>query len=70
MRWVFVLPKMKRMPINPEPDPTGNMWVTGYEAGTPVMGVALNRDAVPSSEPVAYLSHFVTCPQAAQWRKR
>ncbi|HSV39798.1 MAG TPA: hypothetical protein VLI04_13660 [Nocardioidaceae bacterium] len=70
VRWVLVLPNLKRMPIDPEPDPEGNMWVERYQQGTPVMGVALNREAVPSSEPVAYVSHFVTCPQADEWRKR
>ena len=69
VRWVFTLPKMKRAPIDPDPVPDGNMWVDHWEAGTPVMAVGLNHDAVPRSEPFSYYSHFVTCVHAAQWRK-
>jgi len=69
VRWVYVAPKMNRAPIDPEPAENGNMWVDHWQAGTPVMNVAANRAAIPRNVPLAYLSHFATCPQAKDWRK-
>jgi hypothetical protein len=70
IRWVRTLPKLNRTPLDPNPDPEGNMWVDHWEGDTPVMGVALNREAVPRNVPVTYVTHFVTCPEADTWRKR
>lgn len=57
------------MPIDPEPVVDGNVWVIRTEQGTPIIGVALNNESVPASVPLRYVSHFVTCPQSADWRK-
>jgi len=69
IRWVIVLPKMKRMPLDPEPVEDGNMWVDHTEDGTPVMSVALSGDGVPRNIPIRYVSHFVSCPDRDSWRK-
>ena len=70
VRWVRVLPDLKRMPVNSAPVADGNMWVDHWEGGTPIMAVALNHDGVPRSEPLSYVSHFATCKDAKTWRKK
>ena len=69
IRWVRVLPGMKRTPMDPEPADNGNLWVDHWEGGTPVMAVAANHDAVPRYEPHSFKTHFATCPEAKEWRQ-
>lgn len=69
VRWVRTM-QGKNMPLDPDPVADGNVWIDHWEAGTPVVGVGLTRDDVPRSEPCAYVSHFVTCVNADEWRKR
>lgn len=64
IRWVVSASSGKRMPINHDPDPAGNLVL---EAGGRV------RSSPTPAEPdglVRYLSHHATCPQAAEWRAR
>lgn len=70
IRWCVTDATGKRMPIDPEPVADGNIWVIRHEDGMPVIGVALTRDGVPASEPFAYVSHFVNCPDRDSWRKK
>ena len=56
----------RRMPINPEPSPAGNV----------VADLVVAVGAVLSTTPGAakpagplYLSHFATCPQGKTWRR-
>ena len=56
------------MPVDPEPVEDGNIWVLRTEQGTPIIGVALASNFVPTAEALRYVSHFVTCPQADDWR--
>jgi hypothetical protein len=38
----------RRMPLDPEPVPDGNVWVVSVDQdGTPRIGVALSSDTVP-----------------------
>jgi hypothetical protein len=60
----------KRMPLDPEPVADGNVWVARIEGGMPVVEVALTHDAVPRSEPLTYVSHYVSCPDRDTWRKK
>lgn len=56
--WVVAAASGKRMPIDAEPVAGGNL--------------VLNGDQVVYVEPTdaaRYISHFVTCPQSAEWRK-
>lgn len=69
IRWTLTV-NGKRMPIDPDPAPDGNVWVTGITEGIPTIEVALTGDAVPASVPIRYHSHFVTCPDRDSWRKR
>lgn len=69
VRWVLVAGSNRRMPLDPTPSPNGNVWVTEWLAHTPVVSVVANPDAVPSNVPTRYTSHFVTCPDAKEWRK-
>lgn len=50
----------RRMPIDPEPSPIGNLVLV--HGGR--FRVADNDDVPP-----LHLSHFATCPQANEWRK-
>lgn len=58
IRWALTT-KKRRIPLDPDPHPTGNLVVED--------GVA--RVAPVGSSPAMYLSHFVTCPQAGQHRR-
>jgi len=69
IRWVRTV-NGKRMPLNPAPDPEGNVWIVGMEEGVPNVEVALTADGVPSNVPFRYVSHFVTCPDRDSWRKK
>lgn len=68
IRWAFTAAG-KRIPLDPEPYEAGNVWVDHYESGMPVVNVAADRRGVPSAEALVYVSHFVTCPNAAQHRR-
>lgn len=49
----------KNIPIDPDPDPKGNIYFRNARA---VYGA-------PGSQPKMYVAHFVTCPKADQFRK-
>lgn len=70
VRWCITDVNRKRMPIDPDPVPDGNVWVIEYEQGNPVIGVALTGATVPAAVPLRYVSHFVTCKDADTWRKK
>lgn len=70
IRWAITDANNKPMPIDPEPVADGNLWVVEWERGTPRMGVALSGDGVPAHVPFRYVSHFVTCPDRDEWRKK
>jgi hypothetical protein len=70
IRWVITAASGKRMPLDPDPVPDGNVWIESMNQGTPVVGVGLTRADVPRSVPFAYVSHFVTCPDSAEWRNK
>lgn len=61
-----VTPNGKRIPINPEPHPTGNIELDTTHRPT--------RATVHSQGPLGvdtlYLAHFATCPNADRFRKR
>lgn len=57
IQWVWTVTG-KAMPLDPEPHPDGNVEL--------IDGVA-HVHSQPC--PDGYLSHFVTCPQGAHWRK-
>ena len=69
IRWCRTEATGKLMPLDPDPVDDGNVWVLRIESGTPVVAVALLADAVPTTVPLRYVSHFVTCKDAATWRK-
>jgi hypothetical protein len=51
------------MPVNLEPDLDGNLMIDAEN----------KAHVIDPSKPVAtltYTSHFKTCPQAAQWKKK
>ncbi len=62
--WCKVTNSDRRMPVDPEPSSRGNVRVVNGFAT--VLG-ALEVHAA-DAEPL-YLSHFVTCPQAAKHRR-
>lgn len=51
----------KNIPLNPEPDPTGNLWIVGRnEDGAPVVHVKKQNEAAPAAADV-YKAHMATC---------
>lgn len=55
------------MPLDPEPNPNGNIILLDGVAITKGSG-GLFEPSMP--EGPAYLSHFATCPHADQWRRK
>jgi hypothetical protein len=58
------------MPLDPDSNPDGNVWIDHYEQGEAIVMVAASPGRVPPSIPNRYTSHFTTCPQADEWRKK
>jgi hypothetical protein len=56
--------KGKRIPLDATPNPKGNLTLTGGSAT-----IAEDADLFTASDAVRYVSHFVTCPDAATHRK-
>jgi len=64
IRWVFT-DKGHRMPLDPEPDPTGNIVIR--EDGD---AHVITKDDVIPPQAERWISHFATCPEAARHRRR
>lgn len=67
------------MPVDPVPDPGGNMILAAIDPSDPEGGYAVimvsgltdaARDAADRVGVLFHQSHFATCPQAAQHRRR
>ena len=57
----------KRIPLDAAPSATGNLVYVGQQLdGTEVVGAP--RDGDPPE--FRYVSHFATCPDAGEWRRR
>jgi hypothetical protein len=61
--------KPARMPLNPHPDPTGNVAVLTTSSGGK-NGRVLNKNQQPAPYETLYQSHFATCPKASEHRKQ
>lgn len=75
--WLTIAPGGRRMPVDAEPAEDGTV-LADLAAGA---GVVLGRADVaqlradedehgPEAREPLYRSHFATCPQAGEWRKR
>ncbi|UVT24951.1 hypothetical protein NXT08_22380 [Rhodococcus pyridinivorans] len=63
--------KGNAIPVEPASTPNGNLMlstVAGVRLAAVVKGS--RRDALAAAGVPLYLSHFVSCPQASQWRNR
>jgi hypothetical protein len=60
----------RRMPVDADPVPDGNVVVVreGVGQAPPVVEVGHPATLMPADRP-RYQSHFATCPQASQHRK-
>jgi hypothetical protein len=67
IRWVLT-GSGKRMPLDTEAVPDGNVTVDRYEADHAIVVVHATPADVPASEALRYKSHFATCPEADSWR--
>ena len=63
--------KGKRLPLDPAPSENGNVAASLSDSGILDVGVPdrRQRDAMLCTGRPLYLSHFVTCPNAKEWRK-
>jgi hypothetical protein len=59
----------KRVPLDAEPVPDGNVLVIGERMGSPLVTVGTPPGLL---EPpgTRYVAHFATCPDAGEWRRR
>lgn len=67
IRWVITIGD-RRMPLDPEPHEDGNVVPVVVDGGL-VRARVLTGAELPAQEP-AFRAHFVTCPQAAEFRRR
>lgn len=68
--WVVVAATNKRMPLNPDPDPTGNVVrLSGDTVRVLTHDERTKRLAMPGGPGPLYLSHFATCRDSAAHRK-
>jgi hypothetical protein len=68
VRWVRTV-NGKTMPLDPDPTPDGNIIAVVEPGGGRVAQVIGKDDLIDESVP-RYKSHFATCPNADQHRKR
>ncbi|MGB6246090.1 hypothetical protein [Gordonia sp. (in: high G+C Gram-positive bacteria)] len=71
IRWGTDANTRRLMPVEAEPSPTGNISVYVDSTGDLHL-VVLNRSksaAMRAAGHPLFLSHFVSCPHAARWRK-
>ncbi len=62
---IWAMTEKKTMPVDAVPSDKGNVAVA-IHGGTVRAIVGVGPDSIGPR----HLSHFVTCPQAAKWRKR
>lgn len=63
--WARTVKGSKGIPLDPDPEPGGNVKLRRGKDG------ALEAEVVEARPDVwLHQSHFVTCPQADQWRRR
>lgn len=71
IRWA-VTTAGRRMPLDLEPVPDGNVVIEGEKDGVPVVRV-LHRDEQPAlfeaDQPERFTSHFASCPDADRHRR-
>jgi hypothetical protein len=61
-------PKGKRIPVNYDPDPAGNLWL--QDVGPRVIAQPVKKGEEPHASVPRYTSHFATCPHAASFRRK
>ena len=70
--------KGKRMPVDAEPRTDGTILLRHTRVGEPPRAEVLNAEEIAFERQVAanrgeelrlFVSHFVSCPQSADWRK-
>jgi len=63
--WTLSAKNTKRLPVNAQPVPQGNLELTIDHQGDLISSVVENK-----LELHLYLAHFATCPQGNNWRSR
>jgi hypothetical protein len=66
--WVQWAKSGKRMPVDVTPHPIGNVVVAFRRAAN--LMIAETYDPNLHEKRNRYISHFTTCPQKAEWRKK
>lgn len=61
----------RAMPLDPDPTPDGNVVSDGRDEQGRVQVIVFAKPAdVPADRPLRYASHFVSCPDADQHRRK
>lgn len=70
VQWGRIEPSGKAVPLDPEPQPDGNLIVVRatYDARGNLAPVVRVVKGDPGPDVQRFVSHFVTCPQAELWR--
>lgn len=66
--WVKTLAG-KTMPIDPKPNPDGNLQIVD-RSGAQIIVAVVNDTLFDDETTVRYTSHFATCPDADEFRRR
>jgi hypothetical protein len=66
IRWALMTGTGHAMPLNPDPDPEGNVAI--IESGDKSLAKIISKTS--SWEGDRYMPHFVTCPQGKAWSKK
>jgi hypothetical protein len=59
----------KRIPVDWEPHPDGNLYIVGYDSTTPKVEARTGESLLDGTSG-PFKSHFATCPNAAEHRRR
>lgn len=70
--WMLKTDKGKTMPVDPAPNPSGNLtieYAAQMKPGDPMIPIRVHTAPDDWTGP-RYVSHFVTCPNAAKHRRK
>lgn len=67
IRWAFTA-NGKRMPLDADPHPDGNVVLEDGDSGQPIAVVCAPGDPWLAAGPT-YMPHWASCPQAKSWKR-
>jgi hypothetical protein len=69
VRWVTTAKRGKPMPLDPEPNPEGNVILRSTDGAAVVLDIP-DRDYAVELDETVWRAHFASCPHYSERRRR